>query len=153
MIVDIRPVAFTQDEFAPLLAEAEAHGGVFLLRLRDEWHSGQNRFCRDGEFLLGVWLGGALVGVGGVSLDPYDPAPGLGRVRHVYVARAQRRHSIGRALMERIIGQARGSFDWLRLRTRTAEAARLYEKLGFVRSDRPGETHRLTFQISSQMRP
>jgi len=145
MTADIRDIAFTPEAFSALLEEAEAEGAVFLLRLRDEWHSGDNRFAANEECLLGVFSHGELVAVGGISRDPYGPAPGLGRVRHVYVLKAHRRQGIGRALVAALLDRAKGGFTSLRLRTRNAEAARVYESLGFVRSDLPDETHRLAF--------
>ena len=143
MTLDIRPIVYCDEAFAPILAEAEGAGGAFMLRVRDEWVSGEQRFDGPGEFLLGAFLGGRLVGVGGVSRDPYDPQPGLGRVRHVYVLQALRGQGIGRALMEAIVERARADFTLLRLRTRTRRASNLYESLGFVRSVIDGETHRL----------
>lgn len=143
MTNDLRDVEFTVAAFSPLLEEAEAEGAVFLLRLRDEWHSGANRFAGSGECLLGVSRRGELVGVGGISHDPYGPAPGLGRVRHIYVLKAHRRQGIGRALVAALVERARGDFTSLRLRTRNAAAARMYEGLGFARSELPDETHRL----------
>ena len=144
MSLDIRPVRYSEPLFRPLLAEAEEGEALFLFRLRDEWRSGLLRFEGQGEILLGAFAGGDLVGVAGISDDPYEPAPGLGRVRHVYVLKRWRRRGIGRALMERLIAHARGRFTALRLTTRRAEAASLYESLGFIRNEGPKETYRLT---------
>ena len=139
----VRDLRYDQALFAPLIAEGLQGDGRFLARLRDEWLSGATRFDRPGECLLGAFGGDALVGVGGVSLDPYHPAPDLGRVRHVYVLRAYRRRGIGRALMETVLERAGRDFAVLRLRTERPEAVRLYESFGFVGTDAAGETHRL----------
>ena len=141
----IRPVAFAAALFAPLLEEAEAGDGTFLGRLRDEWESGALRFDRPGEVLLGAFAGDRLAGVGGLSHDPYDPAPGLVRLRHLYVLRAQRRSGCGKALVTALLALARPRFTTVRLRTRAPGAAALYESLGFLPSAREGETHRLVF--------
>ena len=151
MTLEIRTTQYAPAVFAPVMEEAEACDVGFLLRLREEWQSGALRFDRPGEFLLGAFAQGTLIGVGGISHDPYEPAEGLGRVRHVYVLEARRREGIARRLMTEILARAAGSFHTLRLRTSSAEAAALYESLGFRRSDRAGETHRL--QISSVSRP
>jgi GNAT superfamily N-acetyltransferase len=151
MTIEIRRIPYTPEVFAPLMDEAEAGNVGFLLRLRDEWGSGALRFERPGEFLLGALAEGTLLGVGGVSHDPYEPTEGLGRVRHVYVVEARRRQGIARRLMTEVLRRASSSFKALRLRTGSAEAAALYESIGFRRSDRSGETHRL--QISSDNRP
>lgn len=143
--IAIRPAPYEAAAFAPLLAEAEAAELVFMRRLRDEWLSGALRFDRPGEIYLGAWEAGRLLGVGGLSHDPYDPAPGLARVRHVYVLAAERRRGIGGALVARVLDHARDRFERVRLRTRNPEAARMYERLGFAPSDLPNETHRLVF--------
>lgn len=140
---DIRPIVYREEVFAPILAEAEEAGGAFMLRVRDEWVSGVQRFDGPGEFLLGAFLHGELVGVGGVSRDPYEPDPALGRVRHVYVLERLRRQGIGRALMKALVARARPHWPVLRLRTRTSSAAALYESLGFAPSAQENETHRL----------
>ena len=146
MTLRIEAIQYSEAAFASILAEAERADGAFMLRVRDEWVSGAQRFDRPGEFLLGVFDGERLVAVGGVSNDPYSAEPGLGRVRHVYVLEALRRQGIARMLMNEIIARARGHFTLLRLRTRSSGAAALYENLGFVRVDRDDETHRLTLR-------
>ena len=143
MTVEVRPVAYEETLFAPMVSEAEFEGAAFLPRLRDEWLSGVLRFDGAGEVLLGAFLDGEFVGVGGISLDPYHPAPGLGRIRHVYVLRRHRRRGVARLLMARLLVHARGRFSHLRLNTQNVQAARLYESLGFAPSARPRETHRL----------
>ena len=77
-------------------------------------------------------LHGDLVGVGGISLDPYAPAPGLARLRHLYVLEAHRRTGVARALVARLLELARPHFAMVRLRTRNAGAASLYESFGFA---------------------
>jgi GNAT superfamily N-acetyltransferase len=141
----IEIVEFSESLFAPVLAEAPAQGGAFLLRLRDEWADGSLRFDIPGELLLGAFVGSGLVGVGGVSRDPYAPAPGLGRIRHLYVLKSHRGQGIGRALMDRLIKHGRAHFSVLRLSTQAPEAARLYESYGFVRAPAWKQTHRLEF--------
>jgi GNAT superfamily N-acetyltransferase len=126
-----------------MLAEADEGQGAFLPRLRDEWLSGAMRFDKEGEILLGAWVEGALVGVGGISQDPYASAPDLGRVRHVYVLRAHRGRGIASRLVAALVDHARARFAILRLRTRNPAAARLYERLGFTAYSAPEETHRL----------
>lgn len=145
MTVEVRRVGYADRLFAPLLAEGEAAEGAFLSRLRDQWRSGELRFEREGEVLLGAFDRGLLVGVADISHDPYAPEPGLGRVRHVYVLRAWRGQGVARLLLERLIAHASGSFTALRLSAVGRPAAiRLYERLGFVACDGDGQTHRLS---------
>lgn len=133
-------------ELEPLIAESEQEGFRFLARLRAEHASGAVRFDAPGEALLGVYAGGELVAVGGVSVDPYEPGGRVGRIRHVFVARDHRRHGIGRRLLAALMEAARPHFGVLTLRTDTAAAARFYEALEFAPvPDHPHHTHRRDF--------
>lgn len=132
------------DELEPLVAESEREGFRFLARLRRAHASGAARFEGPGEVLLGLYAGGVLAAVGGVSADPYEPGPRAGRIRHVYIARAHRRRGMGRRLVESLVAVARPRFDVLTLRTDTAEGARFYTALGFAPvADHPRHTHRM----------
>jgi GNAT superfamily N-acetyltransferase len=113
------------------LAESEDAGSRIVRRLIEEWASGVNRFDGPGETLLGAWIGGRLVGVCGLNVDPYAAEAGVGRLRHLYVLSAFRRLGVGGYLVAEIVKTARGHFDTLRLRTANPAAARLYEALGF----------------------
>jgi uridine kinase len=117
-----------------LLAESEAEGLRLVRRLVSEWTSGAARFEGRGEALFVARQGGHAVAVCGLSADAYARAPGVGRVRHLYVSRAVRRLGVGGALMREVIQAARGAFDVLRLRTGNPAAAALYEGLGFRRA-------------------
>jgi GNAT superfamily N-acetyltransferase len=125
------------DRLAPLITESEASGLRFVRRLAEEWESGVNRFDRAGEALLGALRGRRLVGVCGLNVDPYAGEGRVGRVRHLYVLTAYRRHGVGRQLLGAVIAAAHGRFATLRLSTVNPEAARLYEALGFRRH--PGD--------------
>ena len=81
--------------------------------------------------------------VGGLNIDPYAASASIGRVRHLYVASSARRLGVGAILMRRIIDDAARTFEILRLRTSTAEAAAFYEQLGFERTSEEAATHRL----------
>jgi GNAT superfamily N-acetyltransferase len=115
----------------PLIAESERAGLAFVQRLAEDWSSGANRFDRPGEVLLVARIAGEIVGVCGLNVDPYAAGPAVGRVRHLYVLSAARRHGVGTGLVTAIVQAARGRFDVLRLRTNNPAAAQLYERLGF----------------------
>ena len=149
--VELRPTVYSDALFERMLAEAE--DGRFLHRLRDQWLNGSERYCRPSELLMGAFDGPELIGVGAISLDPYEPAPGLARLRHVYVLKLRRGQGIGQRLVEHLIDHARSHFQVLRLKTENPHAARLYERLGFVRSSEGRETHRLVLHTSSTKRP
>jgi GNAT superfamily N-acetyltransferase len=120
------------DGIAPLVAESEREGWRFVRRLADEWAAGANRFDRPGEALLAAWADGALAGVCGLSADPYAGDPAIGRVRRLYVLGALRGRGVGRLLVQAVVQAARGRFRALRVRTESAAAGRLYERLGFM---------------------
>jgi GNAT superfamily N-acetyltransferase len=119
----------------PLLADSEAAGLRLVRRLVDDWADGVTRFDGPGEALFIARLAGRVVGVCGLSVDPYARMPRVGRVRHLYVLRPQRQLGVGRRLMLEIIAAARRGFDLVRLRTTNPAAAALYERLGFRRRD------------------
>jgi len=131
------------DRLRALITESERQGFGFVRRLADEWGSGANRFDRPGEVLFVARSGDDVVGVCGLSVDPYADDPKVGRVRHLYVLVPRRRAGIGEHLVADIIGTARGRFERLHLQTTTAAAARLYERLGFRRTAGRDRTHTL----------
>lgn len=119
------------NELEPLREEATDQGFEFVGRLIDEFANGRNRFDNAGEALFIVRDRDVLAGIGGLNIDHYANDPGVGRVRHVYVRKAHRRHGAGRALLMAIMTSAFESFAELRLRTNTTEGALFYESLGF----------------------
>ena len=129
--------------FSALLAESRGEGHRMLLRCAENWADGSNRFVRPGEIILGAWSGNALVGVCGRNIDPYDPGPRAGRVRHLYVAHEARQDGVGRLLISAIRDGAARHFDYLN--TNAPETAfGFYERMGFVRLDNASyATHRL----------
>jgi GNAT superfamily N-acetyltransferase len=130
-------------DLAALVEDSERHGVRFVRRLAEEWASGANRFDRPGEALFMAWIEREAVGIGGLNIDPYAIAPGVGRVRHVYVLSARRRAGVGERLMHAILDAARGRFEIARLRTSNPAAARLYERLGFQPVDAADCSHTL----------
>jgi ribosomal protein S18 acetylase RimI-like enzyme len=130
-----------------LVEDGEGEGVRFVRRLAEEWASGDNRFERPGEALFVAWLQARAVGVGGLNIDPYTAALGVGRVRHLYVLTTHRRRGIGERLVRAIVEAAQGRFDVLRLRTSDPAAARLYERLGFVRVGLPASTHAMALRM------
>jgi GNAT superfamily N-acetyltransferase len=134
---------------AELVTEAEAGGFRFVRRLVAEWEGGEERFDGPGEVLFAAVEDGRVVGVCGLTADPYTTSERVGRVRHLYVAASHRRRGIGRELVAEVVRAARGWFDLLRLRTNDDAAARFYAALGFVPSDEPDCTHLMRLQPGS----
>ncbi|WP_158943040.1 GNAT family N-acetyltransferase [Granulicella sp. S190] len=128
-----------------LHAEAKQSGYDFIDTLVEEWASGANRFEAPGEILCGHLHHDQLVAVGGLTLDPFTAESHTGRIRRVYVRSAWRNQGVGRALVSALIEEARKNFRHVRLRAENANAARLYERLGFTPIDDPDATHTLSF--------
>jgi ribosomal protein S18 acetylase RimI-like enzyme len=126
-----------------LIAESEVGGFRHLLRLRDEWLSGQNRFDREGEALFIAEAGVAIVGLCGLNRSPFDSTSRTGRVRRLYVANANRRQGIGTALVSAILEAARPHFAALEVRTNSREADAFYRALGFVAVLSEHATHKI----------
>ncbi|WP_445679657.1 GNAT family N-acetyltransferase [Radicibacter daui] len=127
----ITPLSGPDDPgFAALLADCTADGNRIATRFAENWRSGANRFDRPGELLLSAHLGGRLAGFCGRNIDPYAGDPSAGRVRHLYVSSANRRHGIGSALVRAVIDGAERYFRHLNTRAPDTAFA-FYEALGF----------------------
>jgi len=127
-----------------LRAASSQEGFRFMERLCEEWLSGANRFDAPGEALFLAVADGQVVGVCGLSRDPYTHDARTGRVRRLYVLPAQRRSGVGQALLETVIAHAHVHFDLLRVRT--GAAGDFYTAHGFRRDDSDTEaTHVLEF--------
>ncbi|MXP64401.1 GNAT family N-acetyltransferase [Roseomonas sp. M0104] len=137
----IRPLAELPVGIEALRAEAVAEGFRFMDRLVMDWHAGTNRFDGAGEVLLGAFDGDTLLAVGGLNRDPYASEEGVGRLRHLYVARAVRRRGIASLLVAQLLRRAQDTFRIVRLRTETGEAARFYARQGFARAKGEAASH------------
>ncbi len=143
--MQIRPIALPLPALAPLRLEAAAQGYRFLERLVAEWDDGIIRFDGPGERLLGAFADLRLIGVGGISRDPFVTAGTVGRLRHLYILQAKRRQGVGSALIDHLLQHGRGAFDQVRLRTDRDETARFYIRRGFLPVDDPNASHALVF--------
>jgi GNAT superfamily N-acetyltransferase len=144
-MISIQKIEFPIPGLGRLQAEAQDEGYDFIQTLVEEWASGKNRFDGRGEALRGFLDQGLLVGVGGLNCDPFAGRPDTGRIRRVYVRHAWRNQGIGRELVTTLVGEARTHFRCVRLRAENAEAARLYERMGFVPIATPDATHIMLF--------
>lgn len=128
------------DGFAALRGAAEAEGLRQLSRLQAEWESGQ-RFEVTGEALLGAWVNGALVGVGGITREPSAPTAPMLRLRRFYVLPQARRKGVARAMAAALIERAAEPMITVNA---GGGSGPFWEELGFSPvHDRPW-THELT---------
>jgi GNAT superfamily N-acetyltransferase len=135
-------------QLRPLMKASREEGFFFLARLEHEYLSGQVRFNGPGETLLGAFEETAIVGLAGLTRDPYDNDQHTGCVRHVYVLPQRRGRGIGKALLAEIERHGQAHFSVLVLRTDTLAAANFYQRIGYDRLP-PGEpaTHRRSLAL------
>ncbi|RZI59951.1 MAG: GNAT family N-acetyltransferase, partial [Pseudomonas sp.] len=115
-------------------------GFRFLTRLIDEWNSGANRFDAPGECLMAAYRNQQLIGIGGLSVDPYT-RENIARLRRVYVNASSRGHHVGRTLVKALVAHAALRFQNVCLFTDTAEGDAFYLRCGFMRIDDDHATH------------
>ena len=131
-----RVISALPSGFDELRAEALAEGHHMLETLASEWNAGTRRFDRAGEMLLSAYVGGALAGIGGLTLEPM--ISGALRMRRFYVLEKYRRCGVGRALAITLLEEAKD-------RVVTPNAAigseLFWQSLGFTPDRRDGYTH------------
>lgn len=138
--MEVQHVTHLPLQIPALEKEAAAEGFRFVTRLISEWHSGTNRFDAPGECLMAVYSDLQLVGIGGLSVDPFNPVR-TGRLRRVYVMPASRRQQVGRRLVSALLTYASLHFERVRLYTDTCEGSAFYQRCGFTRTDELHATH------------
>lgn len=138
----VERVSRLPDGFAELAADAAGDGQRMLEVVQADWQDGSLRFDGWGQALFAIHAGPALVGIGGLTADPYAAGDVVGRVRRFYIRRPARGMGAGRALLAAIIAEAAGCF-YPRLRVRAPVSAfPFYEACGFLRAvGEKGATH------------
>jgi N-acetylglutamate synthase-like GNAT family acetyltransferase len=140
----IRQISALPPEIQVLEAQARTEGFRFLTRLVEEWKNGYNRFDRPGEGLFGVFCNGQLIGIGGLSYDPYAGSD-IGRLRRVYITPTARGQHAGKALVQHLLAYAALNFRVVRLSTDTPEGAAFYLRCGFQQIEDDTATHVMSF--------
>jgi len=131
------------EQLNELELDANADGQAMVSRLIREWRDGRNRFSAPGERVYIAKRGERVCGACGMNRDPYAGDDSIGRVRRLYVSARERRLGVGRALIDRLMADARGVYSWIHLRAHENRAAAFYEANGFERvAGNPDYTHR-----------
>lgn len=138
--IEIQQITHLPADVFTLEKEAVAEGFRFLTRLISEWQSGTNRFNAPGECLMAAYSNQQVIGIGGLSVDPYTQ-PDTARLRRVYVAPAARNQHVGQALVKALVAQATLHFQTVRLSTDTSGGDAFYLRCGFTRTEDVHATH------------
>jgi GNAT superfamily N-acetyltransferase len=137
-IVEVR--GELRPNFTALLAQAEQRGHEFVSRFYANWSRGNELYAGPDEGIFAAYLGAKLVGIAAIAIDPYLENPAVGRLRHVFVLREARGKGVASALVAKCLERGR-CFHAIRLRTGNPDAARIYERAGFVRIDLKDASH------------
>ncbi len=129
--MNIAPIIALSDGIRALAAQAMVEGHQNIQTLVDEFETEINCFDKPGEGLFGAYRGNSIVGIGGVSVDPYDRLDVVARVRRVFVLPTARREGVATALMQQIEEMARRHFPKIQLFTASTTASRFYVNLGY----------------------
>jgi len=133
-----------------LVPVSKRAGYKFVQRTVDDWATGANKFDKPGERLFGIVSKDGLIGVGGLSHDPYTDDSQVGRVRHLYIHEAHRRKGYATMLMKAIMEEARLHYRGLRLFTDNPDASLFYEVLGFKQTTDYKVSHTINFDDNYQ---
>lgn len=119
------------DDFEALRHEASAESYRFIEGLHEEWLAGRYDGVDERFTTFAAFQKGELAGIGALTPDPYDPAPDLLRVRHVYVRPLHRGAGVGRVLASALIQQGLALAPRLSLRAADPRAIAFWEANGF----------------------
>ena len=138
--VEIHHITHLPPQILAMEKEAGKEGFRFLTRLISEWHSGANHFDAPGECLIAAYFNQQLIGIGGLSVDPYVET-NTARLRRVYVAASSRGQHVGQTLVKVLVAHATLRFQSVRLSTDTPEGDAFYLHCGFMRTEDAHATH------------
>jgi ribosomal protein S18 acetylase RimI-like enzyme len=139
-VLDAAQAAALRPRLAGLLLDAVRHGANvgFLESLRREdaeafWRRIERAVAARGVVLLAAELDGELVGTVQLDVDTLPNQPHRATVSKLLVHSTARRQGVGERLMRALEDEAaRAGRTLLTLDTATAEADRLYRRLGFA---------------------
>lgn len=140
LLIELQKITHLPPQISALEKQAVAEGFKFLTRLISEWDSGTNRFDAPGECLISAYQGQQLVGIGGLSVDPFT-LTATGRLRRVYVLPVSRGQQVGRRLVSALLAHAASHFEYVRLHTDTAGGSTFYLRCGFTLTEDAHATH------------
>ena len=128
----IKQIGNLPEDIRSELSRTAAEEGFRPIRwLIEDWEDETNRFSLPGEALYEVRDGNRLVGICGLNRDPFSKREKIGRLRRLYVLPEFRRKGVGRQLVLKVIEDAVGQFEFIRLMTLDDRSAQFFEAVGF----------------------
>lgn len=132
MVQLVRILDTLPEGFDALRKEADAEGHRHMTRLAVEFAETPELFI---ALLAGI-DGGDLLGIGGMTIDPDEPA--AIRMRRLYVSPAARGRGIARTLANALLNEALGQTRLITVHAGNPGAERFWETMGFATvRDRP----------------
>jgi len=109
--------------------ESTKEGYNHINRLITEYNTGENRFDKIGEKLIGLALDDKVVAVCGLNIEPTDNR--LGRIRRLYVLPEHRHRGIGTELVKYLIKHAEQYFQSVVVNIGDLPVQDFYKSMGF----------------------
>jgi len=141
LIVDI--VDLDEYDISHIRNMAEQEGYNMLNRLVIDYDSGENRFNKEGEKLIGNISDNTIVALCGLNIESTNTD--YGRIRRLYVLPEYRNRRIGTELVNHLITFAGNHFKGVVVNIGKLPVSGFYESLGFRQVNNPSYTHLLVF--------
>ncbi|MFC2071044.1 GNAT family N-acetyltransferase [Chloroflexota bacterium] len=137
MIVDINELH--PEDIESLKQESMDEGYNMINRLIADYHSGENRFDKEGEKLAGYASDSEIVAVSGLNIEPSNNK--LGRIRRLYVSKNYRHQGIATELVKHLIEYAKQYFEGVAVNIGNLPIDNFYKSLGFSPADNTSYSH------------
>ncbi|MFC1900917.1 GNAT family N-acetyltransferase [Chloroflexota bacterium] len=119
--------------------ESLKEGYNMINRLIIDYHSGENRFDKEGEKLIGFTLDSEIVAVCGLNIEStYNR---LGRIRRLYVLKDYRHQQIATMLVEYLVEYAKQYFKGVVVNIGDLPVDNFYKSAGFSPVNNKSYTH------------
>jgi len=140
LIIDI--IDLDERDITYIRDAAEKEGYNIINHLVTDYDSGENKFDREGEKLIGYIMDDIIVAMCGLNIEPTNIQ--YGRIRRLYVLPAYRNQGIGTELVNHLITYAKHYFEGVVSNIGDLSIGHFYELIGFNSVDSPSFTHLLT---------
>jgi GNAT superfamily N-acetyltransferase len=119
--------------------ESLEEGHNMINRLVTEYRSGENRFDKPGEKLVGYIMDNETVALCGLNIEPMNNR--FGRIGRLYVSKDYRHRKIGTALVSYLIEHAKKYFESVVVNIGDLPVDDFYKSAGFSPVDNESYTH------------